>query len=63
MKVFSPGERVKLDSELLYYSANKHWIGKRGTVMEVLDCSHVLVKWDHLVKTMVNDIGFIERAY
>ena len=63
MKVFSPSERVKFDGELLHYSANRQWIGKRGTVMEVLDCSHVIVKWDHLEKMMVVDIGFIERVY
>lgn len=32
MKVFRIGDRVKLTNELLHYSANKHWSGKRGSV-------------------------------
>lgn len=61
IKVFNVGDRVKLSDELLSYSQNKHWIGKRGTV-EKADGSYVLVKWDHLDKPQYKPQEFIEVA-
>ena len=61
IKVFNVGDRVKLSDELLSYSQNKHWIGKRGTV-EKFDGSYALVKWDHLDKPHYQPQEFIEVA-
>lgn len=60
MKVFRVGDRIKLSEGLLQYSANKNWVGKRGTVLKVLDCSHILVKWDHLENPMEQPIDYVE---
>lgn len=46
---FQIGERVKRCDELLSYSANKHWVGKRGTIIQ-FGGSQALIKWDHLDK-------------
>lgn len=60
IKIFNVGDRVKRSDELLSYSANKHWIGKRGTVIENLPGSYDLVKWDHLEKPIQEPTEFIE---
>ena len=52
MKVFCVGDRIKLSDELIGYSANKHWIGKIGTVIEIIGADWCIVKWDHLEKPM-----------
>lgn len=62
MRIFYEGERVKLSDELLQHSANKHWQGKRGTVLKDLGGSYVLVKWDHLDSPMEQIIDYIELA-
>lgn len=63
MRVFQIGDRVKLAAELLHYSANKHWSGKRGSVIKDLGGSYVLVKWDHLERPMEEPIEYIEHVY
>lgn len=62
IKTFNIGDRVKLSDELLSYSPNKHWIGKRGTVIGDIKGSYVLVKWDHLKKPMQQHTEYIDLA-
>ena len=52
MKIFQVGDKVKINSELAKYSANKHWIGKVGEIIKVLGVNTYLVKWEHLEKPM-----------
>lgn len=61
MKVFHVGDRVRLSEELLRYSANKHWLGKRGTVVGS-DGGYPLVQWDHLDKPHHEPYDHIELA-
>lgn len=60
-KLFHVGERVMRSLELLKYSANKHWTGKRGTVIKTGN-GYSLVKWDHLEKPILEDNSYIELA-
>ena len=62
MKVFHVGDRIKLSSELLQYSANDRWIGKRGTVTNICG-SYCRVKWDHLENTSLEPQDYIEKVY
>ena len=62
MKVFHIGDKVKIDSELARYSANKHWIGKVGEIIKVLGVNIYLVKWEHLEKPMEWYGDLIERV-
>jgi len=61
MKVFHIGDKVRIDSELARYSANKHWIGKTGEVLRVLGENVYLVKWEHLENPMERYADLIER--
>ena len=61
MKVFHIGDRVKLSEELLRYSANKRWIGKRGTVV-ASDGGYPVVQWDHMEKPIRQPYEYIELA-
>lgn len=63
IKAFSIGDKVKLTDELLHYSANKHWIGKRGTVIKSMGEGYVLVKWEHLNRLMEQPTDYIELAF
>lgn len=47
MDFFQIGDRVRLSDEMLSYSANKHWSGKKGTIIQ-FSGSYTLIKWDHL---------------
>lgn len=61
MKVFRVKDKVRIDSELARYSANKHWLGKLGEVLKVLGEDLYLVKWEHLEKPIVQYGDLIER--
>lgn len=61
MNYFYKGDRVKLASSLLRYSANAHWLGKHGTVLRQ-DGSYLSIKWDHLDKPQLQPIEYVERV-
>lgn len=62
MNIFYKGDRVKLNSSLLRYNENKHWIGKHGTVLNQSG-SYLNIKWDHLDKPQLQPMEFIEHVY
>jgi len=62
MKVFQIGDEVQLSEELLSYSANKRWIGKRGKVIRVYNGMIVVVKWEHLEMPIEEYVEFIDKT-
>ena len=61
MNTFYRGDRVKLVSSLLRYSANAHWLGKHGTVLGQSG-SYLNIKWDHLDKPQLQPMEYIEKT-
>lgn len=61
MKVFHVSDKVRMNSELSRYSANKNWIGKIGKILEVLGENVYLVKWEHLGNPIIQYADFIEH--
>lgn len=60
IKVFRVGDEVQRSRELLQYSQNKHWLGKRGKVIKVYTDS-CIVKWDHLEVPVEERAEFIDK--
>ena len=61
MKVFQIGDEVQLSRELLSYSANKRWVGRRGRVIKVYN-GVVVVKWEHLETPTEEYVEFIDKT-
>ena len=60
MKVFHVKDKVRMNSELSRYSANKNWVGKIGEIVKVLGEDIYLVKWEHLENPIMQYADFIE---